>query len=84
MWKLKSKKSSPYGVAAAAQRRVKKIELGEDKNDSVWDTISNICNDTRINEADWVRSRLANCAKVDLSTHEGRSLVGYNYLEMED
>ena len=27
--------------------------------------MSDICNDTRINEADWVRSRLADCAKND-------------------
>ena len=64
MWKLKSNKTSPYGVAAAAQRRVKKIELGECVILSLLPDAVN--------------------SKVDLSTHEGRSLVGYNYLEMED
>jgi hypothetical protein len=29
MWKLKVNKSSPYDVATAVQRRVKKIELSE-------------------------------------------------------
>ena len=33
--------------------------------DHLKNTISEICNDTRINEADWVRSRLENCAKKD-------------------
>jgi|TARA_R110002124_G_C8723720_1_gene495944 hypothetical protein len=56
MWKLKVKKSSPYGVAAAVQRRVNKIELGEDGPKM----------------------------KVDLNSSEGRSLIGYNYLEWVD
>ena len=34
-----------------------------DTTDSLANTISEICNDTRINDADWVRSRLADCAK---------------------
>ena len=51
MWKLKVKKSSPYGVAAAVQRRVNKIELGEDG---------------------------------PKMKGEGRSLIGYNYLEWVD
>ena len=33
--------------------------------DNLKSTISDICNDARINEADYVRSRLANCAKQD-------------------
>ena len=36
-------------------------------NDNLKNTISGICNDTRINEADWVRSRLADCAKKDVA-----------------
>jgi hypothetical protein len=39
-------------------------------NDSLKNTISDICNDTRINEADWVRSRLANCARNDVANLE--------------
>ena len=34
-------------------------------NDHLKSTITEICTDTRINEADWVRSRLADCAKKD-------------------
>ena len=34
-----------------------------DITDSLANTISEICNDTRINDADWVRSRLTDCAK---------------------
>ncbi len=34
-------------------------------NDNLKNTITELCTDTRINEADWVRSRLANCAKKD-------------------
>ena len=34
-------------------------------NDHLKSTITEIYTDTRINEADWVRSRLADCAKKD-------------------
>ena len=36
-------------------------------NDHLKSTITEICTDTRINEADWVRSRLADCAKKDVA-----------------
>jgi len=39
-------------------------------NDNLKNTISEICNDTRINEADWVRSSLADCAKKDAADLE--------------
>ena len=35
--------------------------------DNLKNAITEICKDTRINEADWVRSRLADCAKKDVS-----------------
>jgi hypothetical protein len=39
-------------------------------NDGLKNTISDICNYTRINEADWVRSRLVNCARNDVANLE--------------
>ena len=54
------------------------ITRGEDKlikydnsvcvriNDTLKNTISQICNEATINEADWIRARLANCAIHDV------------------
>ena len=36
-------------------------------NDHLKSTITEICNGTRINEADWVRTRLVDCAKKDVA-----------------
>jgi len=48
-------------------------------NDHLKNTISEICNGTRINETDWVRASLADCAKkdaVDLDQVRERFLFG--------
>ena len=36
-------------------------------NDQLKNMITEICDDTRINQADYVRSRLADCAKKDVA-----------------
>ena len=36
-------------------------------NDQLKNMITEICNDNQITQADWVRSRLADCAKKDVA-----------------
>ena len=50
-------------------------------NDHLKNTISEICNGTRINEADWVRASLADCAKKDAADlDQGKRPVSPPYL----
>ena len=35
-------------------------------NDTLKNKITDLCNETNINQADWVRSRLANCVNYDV------------------
>ena len=35
-------------------------------NDTLKNTISQLCDETKINEADYIRSRLADCVKHDV------------------
>ena len=39
--------------------------IGVRINDKLKNAIVEICNDAQINEADWIRSRLADCVKKD-------------------